>query len=355
LVRRNILEGGNGVKLAVQRLGSILAVPDQSMLDVTTYLGLRTAYTRLGADSGGEHTGEIASLLWDLAVRSEDGGLTNARDDLAQVLDQLRFAVRKKASADDVNALVGRFAWALRSYDDNRRKAGVRVAATGAGALRAEDVEEGLDWPALTSFLNKMVDQASRGDYARVAAGLDAFREGLEERGDLLLSAGVYRRFLIAGLVRQKLADIKDGQERLMFVSQQPGSVEGPLRQRMLSSQRELRTALLAVSRQLERAGLDYGPVDAAARAMNEALAAGARNDFVKAARVQGQSLAALQQAVSFLAQVPSPVGKDWAGGTEDPLGRPLPGFMPLVNGDAHSVKAAENKGEKAEPGQSRR
>jgi hypothetical protein len=342
--RKNVMAGGEGPRIAQGSLQALLSGSGAAHPDVTSYLGLRTAYLRLENDPASEHAQEVADLLWDLAVRAEDGGLASARDDLDQALDQLRFAVKKGASKADVSGLVGRLAWAFRGYDDARRKVSQEVepGTASLAGIRLDDLKEGLDWPALTKFLNRTVDLANKGDYAKVASDLDGLKDSFEDRGDLLFSAGAYRRFLVASYAHQTLLAVKEGQQNLLAALGSDPQDQGA-RQKIAARQKALQVTLDQMARNLAMVGL--GPYDAvgkARRLMEEARVLIGQNKLADASLAQSQTLGVLDKAFKVLAEVPSPVGESWKRSGEDPLGRPLPELSRSLNSEAKAKPLAE-------------
>lgn len=341
--RKYVLEGGTSLSLALQKLQNMSANSNEETADITTYLGIRTAYRRLENDPYGEKKDEIAALLWDLSLRAEDGGLTLARDDLHEALDGLRFVVNKRAPQADIEAMIGRFAWALRAFDESWQKAQLRPNL--APTARA-DLSEGLDWGALSKFLTKAQGLAAQKNYAELGETLDQLKAGLEDRGDMLLSAGAYRRFLLASYTRQSLADLRDEQQRLL---EQSESAATKLSASVIRHQREdqkiLRNAVVQLAQQLDKVGLgQFAAIDGARQAMEKALKALPRNVAPEIAGAQSEVIVALDLAARELSRVPSPMGPDWQGAAFDALGRPIPSFIIKTKGKDEPAVAASEK-----------
>lgn len=341
-VRKYVLEGDASLSLALQKLQNISAHPNEATADITTYLGIRTAYRRLENDPYGENKGDIAALLWDLSLRVEDGGLTLARDDLHEALDRLRFVVNKKAPRADIDAMTGRFAWGLRTFDESRQKAQSRVASDPRALA---DLSEGLDWGALSKFLTKAQSLAAQKNYPELGAMLDQLKAGLEDRGDMLLSAGAYRRFLLASYTRQSLADLRNEQQRLLDQSEGAGAkLSAAAIRRQREDQKVLRNAVVQLIQQLDKVGLGrLTAIHRARNAMEKTLKALGRNVAPEIAGAQSEIIVALDLAARELAGVPSPVGPDWQGGAFDALGRSIPSFVVRSKGkDAPAVATSD-------------
>lgn len=82
------------------------------------YLGLRAAYWRLTlAERDTDLTG-IYDLLWNIALRIEDGDLSIAEGDLRRARDALAKALKSGASDDEINQLINEMRQAFQRYMD---------------------------------------------------------------------------------------------------------------------------------------------------------------------------------------------------------------------------------------------
>jgi uncharacterized protein (TIGR02302 family) len=84
--------------------------------DVVSYLGLRVAQQRLRADHGKETIAAVSQLLWDTALRIEDGSLSLVERDLRRLQQKLQEALAKGASDDEIERLMQELNEALDRY-----------------------------------------------------------------------------------------------------------------------------------------------------------------------------------------------------------------------------------------------
>lgn len=335
--RTGILSGTREeVERATRRLGGLsetAAFPS----DATVQLGLRTAYRRLKAGSGPEVREDVARLLWDLALRADDGSLSQTENELHDVLAALDLGLRRGSAGDKVRDLIRQLAYAFEAYGRARSGSGRAAARSLDQSTRQMSERDAVDWAALRRFVTRLDELAVAGDRDELLTQIAGLRAGLEERPDLLLSADAYRRFVIASYARRLIDEVVREQRLLLSVAVGPALAvvqeqNEPLRlhdagrKRLMSNQSALREALKSLIGQLDRAGMPY--MDAFYRARDamddvvKSLEAGAADGVASA---QVQVITALDLAAKALANVPSPLSVDNEGRMKDPLGRPLP------------------------------
>ncbi len=335
-IRNGLLEGGDALHPALRRLKIMAAGPEHSSHDVATYLGIRTAYLRAARAADFEQRKEIAALLWDMALDQEDGGIAIAREEMHDRLDRLRMVIKSSASNGDIDIAMASFVEGLGLFDAVRRDANYLV---GIDMDRLADLREGLDWAALDKFFTTAREKIIAGRYDELADMFDGLKSGLENQGDILLSAGAYRRYLVASYARQIIVDLQKEQRDLLqqsmreTIQRDMAGKEHEDREfvpdQVISDQQALADGLSLLIDHLDKAGLNrLQAFSSARRSMEDALNYMRRNIPSNVTDAQIQSLTALDMAVRELGTVPSPVGPDWKGGTQDPLGRPLPGGL---------------------------
>src|SRR5690606_32023665 len=156
-------------------------------------------YLRLKNAKGRADHEAIADLLWDLALRAEDGDLAHTELALHESLNRLLFALHREDDAA-LQPLIRELAQSFEAYG--------RARAGGQRPRNIQDIgngpaDDGLDWAAVRRFILRLDEMAASGERAEILAQISDLRAGLEERPDLLLSAGAYRRFVIASYARR--------------------------------------------------------------------------------------------------------------------------------------------------------
>ena len=76
--------------------------PEKFGDDVVAYMSLRTAVTRLGLHDDTKTRADVIDLLWEVALRIEDGTLSIAERDLRASEEALRDALDRNASNDEI-------------------------------------------------------------------------------------------------------------------------------------------------------------------------------------------------------------------------------------------------------------
>ncbi len=97
-------------------LAALTVAPERFIRDTTVYLGLRTAYRRLNRIDNHEALEPLLALLWDIALRVEDGDLSMAQRRFRRLQRDLREALARGASDAEINRLVTNLKQALRRY-----------------------------------------------------------------------------------------------------------------------------------------------------------------------------------------------------------------------------------------------
>ena len=117
--RKRLTYFNNGIsrKLAAQTLAGIANRPHFFDNDPIVFLGLVIGVKRLGYDGDLEAVASVRELLWDLALRVEEGGLAQARDELSEALQKMTQALNNpEASEEELQQIMQEVAEKMRSY-----------------------------------------------------------------------------------------------------------------------------------------------------------------------------------------------------------------------------------------------
>lgn len=101
---------------AVADLDAVTAAPEQFAHDTVVYLALRVARARLTHDQSVKANESVREILWNAALRLEDGGLSLAEAVLRETQEQLTGALRDGADAERIERLMDRLQQALNDY-----------------------------------------------------------------------------------------------------------------------------------------------------------------------------------------------------------------------------------------------
>lgn len=99
-----------------ETLENILSNPKGFGYDAKVTLALRVAQRRAQYTMDASMDGAIAELLWDVALRLEDSGISLAEKDLRALEQALQDAMSRGASADEIENLLNQYERAMDSY-----------------------------------------------------------------------------------------------------------------------------------------------------------------------------------------------------------------------------------------------
>jgi uncharacterized protein (TIGR02302 family) len=88
-----------------EALYALMIAPERFTPDAGTYLGLRTASSRLRAAKTDPDLLGVADYLWDMALQIEDGDLSDAEKALRQAQDALKQAMDRNATPEEIKRL----------------------------------------------------------------------------------------------------------------------------------------------------------------------------------------------------------------------------------------------------------
>ncbi|MDA8232026.1 MAG: DUF4175 family protein [Magnetospirillum sp.] len=326
--RRLVTENRDNAPDAVAVLDAISGRPDLFHEDVAALLEVRLARDVLARE--GFDLGEAQELMWNAALRIEDGAAASAERVLGEARNALEKALDQGATAAELQRLVQQYQDAVRRL----LEALARNVQTGAPGMAPDATVIGED--ELKQMLDRMRGLAETGSR-------DALRRML---GDLTqMMAGLRTAPAApggeAGKAAAGLRDLARRQQELLDRSfreaQRPpaagaapgGEPAGADAGQAARAQAELGRRLAELTRTLGRA-LGNAVPDTLADAgewMGQAARDLASGRWAEAARSQSQALQNLRDGVSEAIEKLNAMGG--AGSLrQDPFGRPLPGAI---------------------------
>ncbi|AWN36311.1 TIGR02302 family protein [Methylobacterium radiodurans] len=386
--RRRLVTGPDEGRPRVQTaLDALLIAPDTFGVRPAIFLGLKTAAGRLRAARDEPGLTEVADLLWEMALKIEDGDLSDAEKQLRQAQDRLKEAVERSAPDEEIQRLTQDLKQALDKFlKEMAQRQSKEPRQQQQGERNGQ--QKSVTPDDLDKMLKDMAEAMKRGDTAEAQRLMEQLRNILEnlqtaEQGGKSDQAGREMRKQMQELDQmsrdqQQLRDetFRDGQDKQQGQRPrdrgqqgqqqgQPGGQQGQQGQRSPGQQGQqgergqgqqggsagdrqqaLRQRLEDVQRRMKENGMkgEDGLADAeeAMREAENALRQGREGDAVDA---QGRALDGLkrgaegmQQQMQEMAeaegqgqgeqpegQQPGQQGK--AGSREDdPLGRPTKG-----------------------------
>lgn len=168
--RRLTMEGERRRPAAAASLRALAAQPQEVRGDVAAYLGIVAAAGRLTYDYGLRSLRDAQAIMWETALRVEDGGASQAERALRQAQKALADALERGASDAEVQALMDRLQNAMDQWMEALERQMRQAMADGdqPQPLPPELAERLVDRDELQSMLDRMRQMAQTG--ARDAA-----------------------------------------------------------------------------------------------------------------------------------------------------------------------------------------
>ncbi len=287
--------------------------------DGVLVLGLSAARGRLIYDRAPTARDEVVSLLWDLALRAEDGDLSLSARDLRSLEEKLMEALERGAKDEELDRLFAELRQALERHMqalmeqlEQRLKSGERVERINRDDLSigAQDLQKLID--EARQLMRAGARDLARQLLSQLRNALENMRAGVAEQGKPQNSVG--------SQMMRELRDITERQQSLMDQmfrqfqeSRRPGQGRqgappsgpaSPENQSAAESQDQIRQALDNLLKRFQGlVGQSPGALGEAERAMREAVDAFGANQSARGVEQQGQALEALRQGGRAMAQ----------------------------------------------------
>jgi uncharacterized protein (TIGR02302 family) len=114
--RRELVKDPNSRLAVAEILGDLQSRPERYGNDTVVFLSLRIAQQRLRLHSDTASISQVEQLLWDTALRIEDGGASQAETELRRLQRQLQDALAKNAPDREIDRLMSELRQALDRY-----------------------------------------------------------------------------------------------------------------------------------------------------------------------------------------------------------------------------------------------
>jgi uncharacterized protein (TIGR02302 family) len=340
--RRKLVEDWRDRLMVARAIDALTTEPEGFIDDLQVFLGLRSAYWRLKRDDTRTGRNSVVAQLWHVALRIEDGALSDAERALRAAQDKLQQALRDGASDEEIRRLLQELRQALAQYlDQLMRQAEGQPPMKGLNKnlemLTQQDLEQLLrslesmarlgNRELAQQMLSELRDLLDRLQSGRMADQQQGQRLGkmMDEFGEII---GQQQRLLDDTFGQQRQRDGKRGQKRGQKGQGEDsaGDPGGALGDR----QRELRERLGRLQRGLKEFGMQPpGQLDGAEGSMKRAEGALRDGDLGAGADQEARALEQLRQgarelAQQMLRQMPSRYGLNGGSlGELDPMGRP--------------------------------
>lgn len=197
----------------VKRALEALTIEPEGFIDSTSvYLGMRTAIRGLDRDPSREGMKSVTDGLWELALRIEDGDLSDAEKALKDAQDKLAEALEKNAPDSEIDQLMQELREALSKYVEQLTK----NAQNQAPPEGLDQQNQQLSQQDLEQMMKNLEDMTKSGSRDQAQQMLSQLRDLLER----LQSGQMSKQQAERGQMMQKKLDELGGlvgrQQRLM-------------------------------------------------------------------------------------------------------------------------------------------
>jgi uncharacterized protein (TIGR02302 family) len=177
--RRNLILAPEDKARVANALDALMIAPEIFDTGAGVYLGLRVASDRLNAARRDSDLVEVADFLWQMALRIENGDLSEAERDLRAAEQQLRDALQRNAPEDEIRKLgenlrvaMDKFLQELAAQQKNEDRQG--------NFAPLEDRGRAITPKELQAMLDQMQEMLRSGDSASAQKMLEQLQNILE-------------------------------------------------------------------------------------------------------------------------------------------------------------------------------
>jgi uncharacterized protein (TIGR02302 family) len=311
--RRRLADQPENRRRVVIGLGEIASVPGAFSHDSVVYLALASARARLVHEKTSEAIDSVLALLWETALRLEDGRLSVAERDLHKIQRELMKALAEGASDAKLERLMRELRAALSRYlqalaeQMRRNPQGQQAMEFDPATMR---LIRGQDLARMLDQIRDLMRSGSRDAARQLLSRLQQMLEGMRSMQVMRRQGGQSRQ---GGRALRRLQDLIRQQQGLMdrsFQSSRPGQpgsgMPGPGEQEALRELlRQLRSMMPGQGRRPGQ-GQGSGPgqlLDKADGDMGNAIRALQGSRPGDATGPQGRALNNLRQAGKGLMQ----------------------------------------------------
>ena len=345
--RKELAKDPRSADAVAEILGDLNKRPVLYRDDTAVYLALHLGRVRLAHGRDKDTISSVEQMLWDTALRIEDGRMALAEQDLRRLQQQLQDALAKNAPDEEIERLMSELRQALDRYLQSLAE---ELQRNPEAAMQPTDPSKVITGRDLQRMLDRARDMARSGarDQARellsqmqnMLENLKAARPGQQQRGNnqaQQMMRGLQdlmqrqQQLLDKSFRAQRQQQGQPGQQGQQGRSQQPGqpgdqnesAEQGGEMGDEAGEQEGLRHSLGDLMRRLgEGMGDIPDPFGRAERAMRDATGALQRRQPGEAIGPQTEALDQLQQAArDFAQQLQQRLGKGWGDPSDDEIG----------------------------------
>ncbi len=176
--RRKLLDDPRYRDQVMTALDALTLEPEDFIDDLRVYLGLRSVYHRLEDDRSRAAMASVIEQLWHIALRIEDGSLSDAERALKDAQDRLAKALENGASDEEIRALMQELRQALADY---MKQLAEKNAENGEPASEGQNSQQQiLSQQDLERMMKNLEEMAKNGSREQAQQLLSEMRDLME-------------------------------------------------------------------------------------------------------------------------------------------------------------------------------
>ncbi len=208
--RRKLVEDPRDRPLIAKAIDALTLEPEDFIEDLQVFLGLRSAYWRLQREDTRATRNSVVAQLWNVALRIEDGNLTDAERALRAAQDRLQQALRDGASDEEIQRLMQELRQALAQFMEQLQR-----QAEGQPPMQGNNPnQQMLSQQDLEQMLRNLENMARSGNREMAEQMLSQLRDLLDRlQSGRMADQGQSQRL---GKMMDEFGDIIGQQQQLL-------------------------------------------------------------------------------------------------------------------------------------------
>jgi uncharacterized protein (TIGR02302 family) len=178
--RRNLILAPDDRRRVQLAMDTLIFAPEEFSIPGGIYLGLRTISQRLRLAQSDSDLISVAELMWEMALRLEDGDLSQAERDLRAAQQQLREALDRGATPEELKRLMDQLRAALDKFVQELAEQMLRDRPNAERQQDPNDRTLTITPRDLQALLDRMEEMARNGNTADAQRMLDQLQRLME-------------------------------------------------------------------------------------------------------------------------------------------------------------------------------
>lgn len=209
--RRKLMDDPRYRGQVLKAIDALTLAPEDYFDDTRVYLGLRTAFHRLERDTSRAGMKSVIDQLWYVALRIEDGDLSDAERALRDVQDRLTKALEEGASEDEIKRLMEELKQAFNEFMQQLAKKSDEQNQDGT-----DDQNQQFGQQDLEQMMKNLEDMAKDGSREEAQKMLGELRDLMERLQAGRMDKEQMQKSQQMNQMMEKLAKMVGDQQKLL-------------------------------------------------------------------------------------------------------------------------------------------